>query len=79
MDVLHYPGNCTDFDPEQVLGPDRFRGCWAIKSATYSSELDRTEVALRPIPPAELVERAQAAHEHLGKRIRVLELFGGVL
>lgn len=57
MSELHYPGDRTAFDPDQILGPDLFGAYWAFTSAEYDAAQDRTTMHLRPIPPAELKER----------------------
>lgn len=56
-DQLHYPGDCTAFDPDHVMGPDRFGAYYRATAAEYDAEKDRTTLTLRPIPPAELASR----------------------
>ena len=56
-DVLHYRGDRTKFDPDQIYGPDMFGAYWAPIKAIYEAERDRTAITFRPIPPAELRER----------------------
>lgn len=49
-DVLHYRGDRTNCDPEQVYGPDRFGGLYRATSAEYDVEADRTTITFAPIP-----------------------------
>lgn len=71
--TINYPGDCTRFDPERILGPDLH--------GAYDQELDRTVMRLRPIPPKEL---AQLVEDDKGRTFdkldaigRIGELFGG--
>lgn len=57
MSQLHYPGDCTNFDPDHIMGPDMYEGHWLPVSATYDPGTDLTTMTLRPVPPAELKER----------------------
>ncbi len=54
--VLHYRGDCTDFDPDQIMGPDLHGAYYRPVSADYDATTDRTTMQFRPIPPAELAE-----------------------
>lgn len=44
--VLHYRGDCTDFDPG--LGPDMYGGRWSPTSAVYNPAIDRTTIWFLP-------------------------------
>ena len=81
IDVLHYRGDHTAFDPDVTMGPDWGGGCWAVKSATYDTDADLTTLALRPLPRAELLARAEAVHGRMQmpQRLRLATLFGGRL
>lgn len=61
-DVLHYPGDQTNFDPHHVMGPDLFGACYVATAAEYDAAADRTTLWVRPVPPAEL-QRIAGAHQ----------------
>src|SRR5258708_5681009 len=75
-DVLHYPGDCTDFDLDQILGPDQFGGCWKPIRAEYDPELDPTTMTSKRTPPAELQERIDRLAAAGAARTRLRRLFG---
>ncbi|QDF17143.1 hypothetical protein JZX82_gp48 [Gordonia phage William] len=52
--TMNYRGDCTAFDPEQILGPDMHGALYRIVSAEYDPATDLTTRAFRPISPAEL-------------------------
>lgn len=56
-DTLHFPGDCTRFDPEHIYGPDLFRGCYRAADADYQPDTDQTTLHLAPIPPGVIQER----------------------
>lgn len=37
-DQLHYPGDRTAFDPDHVMGPDRFGAYYRATAAEYDAE-----------------------------------------
>ena len=51
---MKYRGDCTAFDPEQILGPDMHGALYRIVSAEYDPVTDLTTRTFRPISPAEL-------------------------
>lgn len=53
-DILHYRGDCTEFDLDEVLGPDLHGAYYRVVSAEYDPVTDRTTRTHRPIPPSEL-------------------------
>lgn len=75
--VLNYPGDCSAFDPDHLLGPDRFHAYWVPVSANYDPTTDRTRITVRPVPPAELSNRIDDRLPQLDDRMRLHELFGG--
>ena len=68
-DQLNYPGDCTAFDPDQILGPDIFGACYRPVAADYDPQTDVTTLTLVPIPPADLEELRQ---QKLGQTMRQL-------
>ncbi|AMS03943.1 hypothetical protein BJD58_gp43 [Gordonia phage UmaThurman] len=52
--VMNYAGDCTEFDPDQILGPDLHGAYYRITSATYDPAADMTKRTFKPIPPSEL-------------------------
>jgi hypothetical protein len=54
---LHYRGDCRNFDPDHIMGPDVFGACYVAAAAEYDAERDMTTLTLRPLPPAELQQR----------------------
>lgn len=46
-DILHYPGDRTRYDANQILGPDLFGAHYRIIGAEYDKALDRTTMALQ--------------------------------
>lgn len=78
MDVLHFQGDHTAFDPDVTMGPDWGGGCWTPKSASYHVEADVTTMVMRPLPRAELLARAEAARDRMQmpQRLRLMRLFG---
>ena len=58
-DVLHYPGDCTNYDPRLIYGPDMFGGHYKCVGAEYDPKLNRTTLTLKPVPPKELAELAE--------------------
>lgn len=73
-DRLNLRGS-RNVDPGQTLGPDNFGAYYAIVSADYDAATDVTAVTLRPIPPAELMERNKTELEAMAQRARIRELF----
>ena len=57
--VLHYPGDCTNFDSRLVYGPDMYGAHYRCTGATYDKELDRTTLELQVVPPKVLAEMAE--------------------
>lgn len=53
-DVLHYPGDRRNFDPDLLVGPDLFGAFYSPVSAVYDGHSDMTTISFRPVPPAEL-------------------------
>lgn len=51
--TLHYPGDHSDIDTTQTMGPDLFGAFYRPVAAEYDAELDRTTVTFRPIPRSE--------------------------
>ncbi|OBS01855.1 hypothetical protein A9W98_17880 [Mycobacterium gordonae] len=56
-DTLTYPGDCTNFDPEHIYGPDLFGGCYRAFDADYQPGTDQTTLHLVPIPHRVIQER----------------------
>lgn len=82
-DALHYPGDCTNFDPDGVLGPDMFGACYRAASAAYDAQTDRTTLTLAVIPPSELAklatEQQRKIFDEEATRILIETLFGTVV
>ncbi len=62
--VLHYKGDLRDFDPAQLLGPDRDECFYAIVRVDYDIENDVSTATLRPIFGDELVRHVQSMVNH---------------
>ena len=45
---LHYRGDRTNYDPEQVYGPDRFGATYVVTSGEYDAERDQTTLHFKP-------------------------------
>lgn len=79
-DVLHFPGDCTNFDPDHIYGPDLFGACYQAAAADYDAATDRTSLHLVPIPPDTVQERgilkAVEAQAERDIRERIEHLFG---
>ncbi|OBK22526.1 hypothetical protein [Mycobacterium asiaticum] len=79
-DTLNYRGDCRNFDPDHIYGPDLFRGCYRAFTAEFDAATDRTSLHLVPIPLAELQERAITKSLELQAerdiRERIEQLFG---
>ncbi|AOE43989.1 hypothetical protein SEA_DELIAN_49 [Gordonia phage Delian] len=52
--TMNYRGDCTEFDPEQILGPDVHGAYYRIVDADYDRATDMTKRTFKPIPPSEL-------------------------
>jgi hypothetical protein len=61
VNLLHYRGDCTDFDPDHVMGPDMYGGHWIPTGASYDADADMTTLTMRIVPPAELEERRESS------------------
>lgn len=48
-DVLHYPGDRTNFDPNQIYGPDRFGCFYTAVAAEYDPGRARTTISFKPL------------------------------
>lgn len=46
---LHYRGDCTEYQPNQVYGPDRFGALYRVIDAHYDDEHDRTTLYFHPL------------------------------
>ena len=79
--TINYPGDCTRFDPERILGPDLHGAYYRQISATYDQGFDRTVMRLRPIPPKEFAQLVEDDKERTFDKLdaigRIGELFGG--
>ena len=58
-DVLHYPGDCTNYDERLIYGPDMYGAHYRAIGASYDKDADRTTLELKVIPPAELAKIAE--------------------
>lgn len=67
----HYPGDCTNYDPRLVYGPDNcgspgpreilgHGAHYRAVAATYNAETDMTTITFKPVPPKELAELAES-------------------
>lgn len=45
---LHYRGDRTNYDPDQVMGPDMFGGLWRPVRAEYDPAADMTTMYFLP-------------------------------
>ncbi|QGJ87293.1 hypothetical protein SEA_WOCKET_47 [Gordonia phage Wocket] len=52
--TMNYRGDCTEFDPEQILGPDLHGAYYRIVDAVYDPPMKLTKRTFKPIPPSEL-------------------------
>lgn len=81
MNVLNFPGNCSDADGTRPMGPDLYGAYYLPVSTEYDPEADRTTMRLRPLPPAELAEFIESRRSDTEARLDVLiglaGLFGG--
>lgn len=82
-DVLHYPGDRTNFDPDHLMGPDMYGAYYRAAAVAYDAEGNRTALTLTVVPPAELQQRIGAkilkATEEEAVRTRIEALFGTVV
>lgn len=82
-DVLHYPGDCTQFDPDHLMGADMYGAYYRATAAAYEAETDRTTLTLAVVPPTELQQRIDdkvlKATEEEAVRTRIEALFGTVV
>lgn len=75
MDNLHYRGDCTDIDPNRLLGPDLHGAFYLPVAARFSQATGTTTVAVKPVPPAELDEHFDALNHEATERHRIRNLF----
>lgn len=47
-DVLHYRGDCRNYDPNHVYGPDMFGGHYRALSTSYDEGADVTTIEFTP-------------------------------
>ncbi|WP_136246072.1 hypothetical protein [Mycobacterium intracellulare] len=82
-DLLHYPGDCTRFDPDHLMGADMYGAYYRATAAAYNAETNRTALTLTVVPPAELQQRVGdkilKATEEESVRTRIEALFGTVV
>lgn len=58
MNKLNYPGDCRDFVPNRIVGPDIHGAWWLPVSAHYFDGV--TTIYYKPVPPAQLPPNAVA-------------------
>lgn len=46
--TLNYPGNRTDYDPDQIMGPDLYGAYYRVIGSEYDHKLARTKLHLQP-------------------------------
>ena len=80
--AISFPGDCTDFNPQHIIGPDLKGAYYLPESASYDAATDTTTVMLRTMSQAELMafvdERRAETFERLEQWQGIVELFGTV-
>jgi hypothetical protein len=57
--VLHFPGDCTNYDPRLIYGPDLYGAHYKCVGAEFDPVLNRTTLQMKPVPPADLAKLAE--------------------
>jgi hypothetical protein len=75
--VLHYNGDCIEFDPDVVMGPDWLGSYYRPVSTTMTDDV--TTMTLSPLMPDELSERItklmDKGRPRAADTMRIKELF----
>jgi hypothetical protein len=77
-EVLRYPGDVTNFDPDHMLEPDLHGRRLIIKSMTYDEGTNTSTATLRAVLADEFRQRVETFGLHQAReRSRIGRLFNG--
>ncbi len=76
-DVLHFKGDLTRADREQLIGPDFGRRWLAIRKVDYDPDTDVSTVTLRGVMPDEYRQRLEPQVAQAQEHARIRRLFNG--
>lgn len=75
--VITVNGDATDFDPDEMFGPDVKGRRWRIVKAEFTPMSNTTYLHLKPVTPQEFRERLEARVPMERDRHLIKALFGG--
>lgn len=76
-DILHFPRDRTNFDPDLMLGPDRDGRRLTIASAVYDVAANVTTATLRAVLPDRFRTLVEPLVAQQRERQRIREVFNG--
>lgn len=77
--IAHYPGDCTNFDPDHYVGADTAGAFYRPVAATYDAEADVTTIQYKPMALREMSTRYGHLIDQAEQRAYLADLFGGAL